>query len=149
MRPSLISLRSYGRSRESMATLRTLLLSLLLPALTLPEGVTVCLRRLAGEAPTPACCARCAVRAPRDAHAPRLAPDACVSCCLAVPEGERSLDPVAGKRRAETLEPILHLAPAATASVPFALAPPRGPSAWSHHDPPRSSAVPIPLPLRL
>jgi hypothetical protein len=129
-----------------MTALRTLLLAALVPLVTLPDGITVCLKLLfVGAPPAEAGADCCAGRSPRGGERD-VDDDSCRGCCVTVPATERSIDPAAKKAEEEAGAP----APASATPAAlhdFGLA--RGPAAWSHHDPPPSSLVPISLPLRL
>lgn len=70
--------------------LRTLLVVLLLAVIALPNGITVCLRKLGGESIAKECCASCCTR---KAPSPAVTSGHCAHCCLTTPPGERPLVP--------------------------------------------------------
>jgi hypothetical protein len=137
-----------------VTSLRQLLLALLLPVLVLPDGVLVCLCRLVGEPPAKSCCVRkhCCSNEGRRPSTPSFSAPARSDCCLAIPENDRSFGPSISKSPSALGE---ELAARDVAVVPVAIVPEfvqhptRGPSAWSHHDPPVCATVPLVLPLRL
>lgn len=136
------------RPSGSVTKLRQLLLTLLLPALVLPDGITVCLQRLAGRSPVKVsrtcCCARNGAT-----RLPSLVADACRDCCIQVPATERSLDPTTKKlgddALAATSTPIAALTLAVAPEPPLATDLVAR-SCRTLHPPP---IVPILLPLRL
>jgi hypothetical protein len=133
-----------------MSKLRTLLLALTFPVLLLPDGIVVCLHRLAGRSErAERCGSRCCSTSSEPDGGPSLSKEGCEECCVAVPETRRSLDPAPAQRGPERLAATFVLAPP---PAPIAAVPPRSPwdAAWSaHHDPPSASIVLISLPLRL
>ncbi len=131
-----------------MTKLRQLLFAMLLPALVLPDGITVCLQRLAGRSPVKVsrtcCCAREGAT-----RLPSLVADACRDCCIQVPSTERSLDPTTKKLGDEALAATTAAVGALTLAV--APEPPLATDLFARssralHPPP---IVPIQLPLRL
>jgi hypothetical protein len=130
-----------------MTRLRTLLLALLFPALLMPDGISLCMRRLLGEPATRSCCSPCC----RHARAPKSGTTLDSSdghdCCVAMPASDRAVERAAKKLSEESLAaPIVATLPPSFAVAPrldaLALAP------GSFHDPPRF-VVRISLPLRL
>ena len=106
--------------------LRTLLLALLLPALIVPDGITVCLHRLAGMTPPSACDSCCGEAKVEDstpgpgaplpevvgATAEECCKSGCESCCVVVPDTEpskRSHDEIAAPALVATHAPSFEL----------------------------------------
>src|SRR5688572_933272 len=106
--------------------LRTVLLALLLPALIVPDGITVCLHRLAGMT-LPSECGSCCGQAKGEVATPvpgAPLPDTvdaatrdccesgCESCCVVVPDHEpskRSHDEIAAPALVATRAPSFDL----------------------------------------
>ena len=134
---------------------RLLLAVVVLPALLLPEGGSYCLRLLLGECAPQACtrvAACCCCR-----HAPTSAPELRAdrddaSCCVALPDSGRTIDAAAksvGATRHDAGVPS-HDPGLPLCDSMAALAPPRALPAFAPpRVPPRSTLVPISLPLRL
>jgi hypothetical protein len=76
-----------------MMKFRTLLVVLLLAVIALPDGVTVCLRKLGGESVARGCCASCCTRKVPSRSQPAATADHCPHCCLTTPASARSLVP--------------------------------------------------------
>jgi hypothetical protein len=138
---------------KAMPRFRSLLLALFLPALLLPDGMTLCLRRLVGDLTVDAerdagCCVRCCAKSPIDPATARLRDaEVCVDCCVHVPPTGRSLEPTS-RKCSDVATPLLAISP-----PPFAPAPRAAPTRFaldaSGRGPPLAAAVPITLPLRL
>jgi hypothetical protein len=138
-----------------MKSLHALLLALVLPALLLPEGVTLCLKQLVGDALPASCCESCCTHATaqpvasRDANGPSVAPDEHAPCCVTTPATERTLDPTTRKVDHDLLVAVTVVAAPLPAGI--AVEPPFAPdvaarSRAAFHPP---QVVPITLPLRL
>jgi len=135
---------------------RLLLAVFVLPALLLPEGGTYCLRLLLGECAPEVCtrvtaCCCCRHDAPTLASELRASCDD-AACCVALPDSGRTLDAVAKSVGTTRLDAGV---PSHDPSLPIhdalaALVPARGYPAFApFRVPPRSTLVPISLPLRL
>ena len=91
--------------------LRSLLLALLLAVVALPDGFTVCLRRLGNEPVQQGCHASCCSgRASSNTRPSLTAASSCERCCLTVPVSMRKLDASSQKSPTPSLAPVLVLA---------------------------------------
>lgn len=138
-----------------MKSLHALLLAWILPALLLPEGVTVCLKLLVGDAMPTSCCESCCTHATaspivsNELNVASVASDDHAPCCVTTPATERTLDPTTRK-----VDRDLRVAVTVFACTPpteFICKPPLAPdvatrSRAAFHPP---QVVPITLPLRL
>ena len=126
-----------------VSRLRTLLMVLLMAVVALPEGVTVCLRRLVGKSGEPDCCASCCAGKSDTRVQTVLTASGCARCCLSVPVTARKVDP--GQERP--------LAPALVAVLAPAFGPEPRPVFRAGTARPRPErpphAVPSSLPLRI
>jgi hypothetical protein len=124
--------------------LRTLLVVLLLAVIALPNGITVCLRKLGGESVAGECCASCCTKETPSRTQPVVTTGHCAHCCLSTPPSERSLAPSTQKAPSAELAapPALTLTLCDPRPAVFQLA-----SCADHgRSPPRGSPA---LPLRI
>ena len=91
--------------------LRSLLFVLLLSVGALPDGFTVCLRRLGNEPVQQGCRASCCSGKASSSTRPSLTvASSCERCCLTVPVSVRKLDASSQRTITPSLAPILVLA---------------------------------------
>jgi len=135
-----------------MRALHAFLLAMTLPALLLPERVTLCLKQLFGEAVRTTCGESCCAHeapAPRTQETQSVAGDERATCCVTTPATERTLDPTTRKIDAHVVAAMNVVA--CTPSFAFASESPFAPGVVARrfdvrHAPP---VVPIAPSLRL
>ena len=129
-----------------MPSWRALLLAFLLPAVVLPDGMTVCLMRFFGQRQSPGCCVTCCARSQPPAKTPQFGAPRCAHCCLDLPAAARALDdakaPVASAPSVVLALPTEFVAPSTLAFTPTCCARDHSPP----HPPPLVAGS---LPLRL